>query len=467
MKKKGFTLIELLAVIVVLAIIAVIATPMVLNTIEEAKKGSFEQGLNRIIKAAEIYQAKEQIDNPITECRYFSFESDVKEITLKDNKNYHPLNGLSLKGNLPTTGEIEVCKNYITMTAGDGEYTGIYDGKKLSILQGEFILASISVSDENIWTTNKSVIISGRSEGAELQYQLNGTNGKWIKYVEPFTIDTNTKIYARLWDGKNEISTAYKIVTKIDNVAPNALVTANVGNGVSTSSNVTMNAVSTSENISGYTYQWYQVPEYLAYHTKSSISYYPGFTLTPMVENDIEFVRASTEKTSGSEVEWRFLFFPQYPYIKGNKYILHVKGRTFYREYATYGVRHAQIPNDFGTSSQPYIWGMFGDSWTEYNIERIFSEDGLSPGFEIVTGELKVNDAFPRMNLIIDYKDVWVEEVENSSNATISNNLGDLLEGETSQTLTVSGKQNAYYVAKITTGSGLVSYSNKFHVVIE
>ena len=40
MKKRGFTLIELLAVIVVLAIIALIATPLVLNTIEDARKGS-------------------------------------------------------------------------------------------------------------------------------------------------------------------------------------------------------------------------------------------------------------------------------------------------------------------------------------------------------------------------------------------------------------------------------------------
>ena len=40
MKRKGFTLIELLAVIVILAIIAVIATPMVLNTIDDARKGA-------------------------------------------------------------------------------------------------------------------------------------------------------------------------------------------------------------------------------------------------------------------------------------------------------------------------------------------------------------------------------------------------------------------------------------------
>ena len=40
--KKGFTLIELLAVIVILAIIALIATPIVLNIVENAQRGSDE-----------------------------------------------------------------------------------------------------------------------------------------------------------------------------------------------------------------------------------------------------------------------------------------------------------------------------------------------------------------------------------------------------------------------------------------
>ena len=48
--KYGFTLIELLAVIVVLAIIALIATPIVMNTIKNAKKGSAERTADNYIK---------------------------------------------------------------------------------------------------------------------------------------------------------------------------------------------------------------------------------------------------------------------------------------------------------------------------------------------------------------------------------------------------------------------------------
>ena len=59
-KKQGFTLIELLAVIVILAVIAVIAVPMVLNTIEKARKGAFEQTINGVVKAVDLYKAQIQ-----------------------------------------------------------------------------------------------------------------------------------------------------------------------------------------------------------------------------------------------------------------------------------------------------------------------------------------------------------------------------------------------------------------------
>ena len=60
--KKGFTLIELLAVIVVLAIIALIATPIVMNTIKNAKKGAAERSADNYVKAVEQKVAESRID---------------------------------------------------------------------------------------------------------------------------------------------------------------------------------------------------------------------------------------------------------------------------------------------------------------------------------------------------------------------------------------------------------------------
>jgi len=61
---KGFTLIELLAVIVILAIIALIATPMVLNTIDDARKGAAQSSALAYVKQVELQITTEKMDDP-------------------------------------------------------------------------------------------------------------------------------------------------------------------------------------------------------------------------------------------------------------------------------------------------------------------------------------------------------------------------------------------------------------------
>lgn len=63
MNKKGFTLIELLAVIVVLAIIALIATPIVMNTINNAKEGANARSVEGYMKAYEAAYYEEMLKN--------------------------------------------------------------------------------------------------------------------------------------------------------------------------------------------------------------------------------------------------------------------------------------------------------------------------------------------------------------------------------------------------------------------
>lgn len=80
---KGFTLIELLAVIVVLAIIALIATPMVLNIIDEAKKGAAKNSAYAYIHAVEMKIAMDMVgtdsasgDTTITSATYADVKGD-------------------------------------------------------------------------------------------------------------------------------------------------------------------------------------------------------------------------------------------------------------------------------------------------------------------------------------------------------------------------------------------------------
>lgn len=72
MSKKGFTLIELLAVIVILAIILLIAMPIVLNVINEARRGAFDSTAYGIVKTAENQYMRSALDGE-TERTWYEF----------------------------------------------------------------------------------------------------------------------------------------------------------------------------------------------------------------------------------------------------------------------------------------------------------------------------------------------------------------------------------------------------------
>ncbi len=112
MKKQGFTLIELLAVIVILAVIALIATPIILNVIEESKKGSAEQSANGYKEAIENQVMLNEVDS--------SKESIVDGVHSVDELKSL---GVEVKGQEPENGNVYIengiVKNYIF---GIGEY---------------------------------------------------------------------------------------------------------------------------------------------------------------------------------------------------------------------------------------------------------------------------------------------------------------------------------------------------------
>jgi prepilin-type N-terminal cleavage/methylation domain-containing protein len=76
--KKGFTLLEVLLVIDILVIISLIAIPIVMNNIEESKKGAFKQDVNSVFRSAEV-NLRTTVPNTPT-----CYSLDTVDVTHKD-----------------------------------------------------------------------------------------------------------------------------------------------------------------------------------------------------------------------------------------------------------------------------------------------------------------------------------------------------------------------------------------------
>lgn len=91
--KKGFTLIELLAVIVILAIISLISTPLILNVIDDSKKGALKNTAYGIIETAKLKYATDKL-NGENEAVTFTFNNGVETSEPRGKK-------LEYKGSAP------------------------------------------------------------------------------------------------------------------------------------------------------------------------------------------------------------------------------------------------------------------------------------------------------------------------------------------------------------------------------
>ena len=108
--KKGFTLIELLAVIVVLAIIALIATPIVMNTIKNTKKGAAERTADNYIKQVETAVAELRIDGTKISDGEYTIDKDGN---LTGNGLTEPIT-IDISGTKPKGGRVEIKNGGVT-----------------------------------------------------------------------------------------------------------------------------------------------------------------------------------------------------------------------------------------------------------------------------------------------------------------------------------------------------------------
>lgn len=101
-KNKGFTLIELLAIIVILAIIAVITVPIILNIIENSRKGAtIDSAYGYRDSVQQYYLTKSVTDSSQQSPSGVKYVSEIKS------------DGLTISGQEPTDGWVKLDKGQV------------------------------------------------------------------------------------------------------------------------------------------------------------------------------------------------------------------------------------------------------------------------------------------------------------------------------------------------------------------
>ena len=230
MKKKGFTLVELLAVIVILAIIAVIATPLILNVIDNAKKGASESSALGYIEGIEKYI----VLNEVTKEKDFSFEKGLG-YEVESIKDY-----IEIKGDKPTEGWVcigdkkEVSKAKLKIN----NYVIEYKDNKATVVDGE-----IGTMDCTAGTVDNT------TSGSTQEVATNGETYKAIVYLDPTDLTascnasnsvstTGTKEGCMKWYAYTDDGTNYKMILDHNTTATVAWN--------SSGSNASMNEVATA-----------------------------------------------------------------------------------------------------------------------------------------------------------------------------------------------------------------------------
>ena len=190
--KKGFTLIELLAVIVVLAIIALIATPIVMNTIKNAKKGAAERSADNYVKTVEQKVEESRIDGTKIANGTYNIQPDGNLCSASGcGENDKDKITIDMSGNKPTSGTIIITNGEVQsssrMTLGD--YSVEYNDDKCTATKIETYKITYKLTNvggnnvTSITNVESKSLIFTASEGYKLPLSVtvDGATSTWDK----------------------------------------------------------------------------------------------------------------------------------------------------------------------------------------------------------------------------------------------------------------------------------------------
>ena len=197
-RKKGFTLIELLAIIVILAIIAVITVPIILNVIENSKKGAAQDSAYGYKASVMDYYATllAQDNNLRLNGQYtvsngtltgdFGGTTESKNIPISGTK---PTSGALAYTNSVLTGGCLVIDEYAVVFGTDGTITNTVKGKCKGIK-----LAPSVPDPESLSTDSWATIANAIDEGNTDLYNIGDTKEVVIDNVS-YTVRLSNKTY--------------------------------------------------------------------------------------------------------------------------------------------------------------------------------------------------------------------------------------------------------------------------------
>ena len=194
-KTKAFTLIELLAIIVILAIIAVITVPIILNIIENSKRGAVQDSAYGYVEAVEKNYVSNLLDDSSSKLNGTYIVSD-------GNFNGGEIN---LSGSKPTNGYLIYEDNKLSVGCLEFDgYKSIYtNGKFNSSVTGECEITTLYYS----FDSNASMGTNGMLTDKVSQEDIPSEWTYWIKEttlngVSSYNLELTS--YGEMYDTESE-----------------------------------------------------------------------------------------------------------------------------------------------------------------------------------------------------------------------------------------------------------------------
>ena len=175
-KNKGFTLIELLAIIVILAVIAVITVPIILNIIDNSKKGAITDSAYGYKDALQKYNMTLLTRNPESEGLKGSY-------TVTELKNL----GLEISGQEPSDGIVLLDEEGISGCLKFDEYTTyLYNNQVVGTAKGNCPTQKLVTTGDGLYKSTTEpgrLIYRGANPNNRIFLKEDGTNNTLYRIV--------------------------------------------------------------------------------------------------------------------------------------------------------------------------------------------------------------------------------------------------------------------------------------------